>query len=85
LKKSKVFKSQKFLEDLNEEYKDFLEKILFTQAFEYFILCSQYLIDSNSKIFNNTLKFSNDCIYYLYLIKHINKNNVFNYNFNLLN
>ncbi len=67
MNESKVFNSQKFLEDQNEEYKDFWEKILLTQAFEYFILCSQYLDDSNTKIFNNILKFSDDCILLLKL------------------
>ena len=79
----KVFNSLKFLEDLNEQYRDFWEKILQTQAFEYFILCSQYLDDSNTKIFNNMLKLSDDCIFILNLNKRINKNELFTYTINL--
>jgi len=60
LNEEKTFDSQKFLEEqVNEEYRDFWEKIICTQIFEYFILCNQYLDDSPTKSFNNIIKYQN--------------------------
>ena len=48
-----VFKSQKFLNSFDEEeYKLFFEKIINTQAFEYFLSSMKYLDNSLSRQFN---------------------------------
>ena len=49
-----VFCSDKFLDELTcEGNRQFWEKILNTQAFEYFILSNQYIDDSPTKLFKN--------------------------------
>lgn len=80
---NKVFESEHFLEDFSahsEEHRMFWDKIVSTIAFEYFILCDQYLDDSYTKIFKNITKCENDDVLkgYYNLSLRIPKDNIKN-------
>ena len=62
--KNNEFDPAVFLDSLDsDDYKDFWEKIIYTAAFEYFILSNQYLDDSNTHLFNNIIENENNEIY----------------------